>query len=356
LVSAEPTALVTGATTVAAATRVLITHLVRHRRSWVLCLAFGLAACKARPALSLTYEVDTAAAFDGAKDPTKVVGAARDAIGQRLEQLGLGRRLIGVTTRDSDVVVTLGALEPSELEAVKDIVGRTGRLELRRVDDDVDLFANVRDEDLPAGEGIAIFTERAPTGVATNGGPNFVTTHFARIALRHEARASESLDDCRARFERWASTLSVPADHEIVLEPVAELDPDTHRTSKEGFRTLYVFRQAELTNDSIADAEAHTDPDSPTGVAVSVTMTTSGAARFERLTAANVKRRFAILLDGVVESAPVIQAKIGGGHALISMGASEDEEQQRDDARKLALVLRSGSLPAPVRLASEQRL
>jgi preprotein translocase subunit SecD len=68
-----------------------------------------------------------------------------------------------------------------------------------------------------------------------------------------------------------------------------------------------------------------------------------------------VKRRFAIILDGKVESAPVIQTKISGGHASITLGAS-DTESQLEEARKLELVLRSGALPAPISPSNEQRI
>jgi preprotein translocase subunit SecD len=73
-----------------------------------------------------------------------------------------------------------------------------------------------------------------------------------------------------------------------------------------------------------------------------------GARLFERITEANVKKQLAIVLDGTVYSAPVIQEKIGGGHASIT-GSFTDQE-----AHDLAIVLRAGSLPAPVSIL-EQR-
>ncbi|MBW2619412.1 MAG: protein translocase subunit SecD, partial [Deltaproteobacteria bacterium] len=63
---------------------------------------------------------------------------------------------------------------------------------------------------------------------------------------------------------------------------------------------------------------------------------------------ANVKRRLAIILDGRINSAPVIQEKIGGGTARIT-GAFT-----MDDARDLAIVLRAGALPAPVDILEER--
>jgi len=73
-----------------------------------------------------------------------------------------------------------------------------------------------------------------------------------------------------------------------------------------------------------------------------------GAKDFDRITAENVKKRLAIILDGVVHSAPVIQERISGGEAQIT-GTFTMEE-----ARDLAIVLRAGALPAPVRILEER--
>jgi preprotein translocase subunit SecD len=77
---------------------------------------------------------------------------------------------------------------------------------------------------------------------------------------------------------------------------------------------------------------------------VSIQFDAAGAKRFEQITGANKGRRMAIVLDDTVHSAPVIQDRIGGGSAQISGSFSEQE------ATDLAIVLRSGSLPAPVEI------
>jgi preprotein translocase subunit SecD len=73
-----------------------------------------------------------------------------------------------------------------------------------------------------------------------------------------------------------------------------------------------------------------------------------GAKLFEQITGANVKKRLAIILDNNVYSAPVIQERIAGGRAQIT-GRFTTEE-----AKDLAVVLRAGALPAPVKIL-EQR-
>ncbi len=77
---------------------------------------------------------------------------------------------------------------------------------------------------------------------------------------------------------------------------------------------------------------------------VSLTFDATGAKIFERVTTENVDRRFAIVLDGNVHSAPVIREAIAGGRAQISGGFT------REEAVDLAIVLRAGALPAPVKI------
>jgi len=77
---------------------------------------------------------------------------------------------------------------------------------------------------------------------------------------------------------------------------------------------------------------------------VSVDFDRRGGQEFAKITGENVKRRMAIILDGVVRSAPVIQERIGGGKAQIT-GSYTSEE-----AHDLAIVLRAGALPATVKI------
>ncbi|MCG6931465.1 MAG: protein translocase subunit SecD [Desulfofustis sp.] len=75
---------------------------------------------------------------------------------------------------------------------------------------------------------------------------------------------------------------------------------------------------------------------------VSLDLTSRGGKLFANITEKNVGRRVAIVLDGVVKSAPVIRERILGGSAQISGSFTHEE------ASDLAIVLRVGALPAPV--------
>ncbi|KQC06692.1 MAG: preprotein translocase subunit SecD [Smithella sp. SDB] len=83
-------------------------------------------------------------------------------------------------------------------------------------------------------------------------------------------------------------------------------------------------------------------------VTVGLKFNSQGADDFERITGENIRKRLAIVLDGVVHSAPVIQEKISGGQAQITGNFTMEE------ARDLAIVLRAGALPAPVNILEER--
>jgi preprotein translocase subunit SecD len=101
-----------------------------------------------------------------------------------------------------------------------------------------------------------------------------------------------------------------------------------------------------LTGEYITDA--NTQFDSYGQPYVSLSFNNRGARIFERVTGENIKKRMAIVLDGNIYSAPVIQDKISGGRASISGRFTVEE------AHDLAIVLRAGSLPAPVHVMEER--
>ena len=121
-------------------------------------------------------------------------------------------------------------------------------------------------------------------------------------------------------------------------------DTDTGRRTKIPY---LLEKKTLLTGDSLEDARV-TISDRFGEPYVSLKFDSQGARDFDRITASNVKRRLAIVLDGVVHSAPVIQERISGGNAQITGNFTMEE------AHDLAIVLRAGALPAPVSIL-EQR-
>jgi preprotein translocase subunit SecD len=122
------------------------------------------------------------------------------------------------------------------------------------------------------------------------------------------------------------------------------IDPQTGAVRK----IPYLLREKTMmTGEFIKDARVALDSQFHEPY-VAMEFTDIGAKLFEQITAANVKKRLAIILDNNVYSAPVIQEKIAGGRAQIT-GRFDTKE-----ASDLAIVLRSGALPAPVKIL-EQR-
>jgi preprotein translocase subunit SecD len=116
-------------------------------------------------------------------------------------------------------------------------------------------------------------------------------------------------------------------------------------------RELYVLKKTpEMTGGSVANASAQIglDERNPGAWGVSLTMSPTGRSQFAKVTGDNVGRQLAIVLDGVVASAPSINGAIPGGNASIT--GSFDVE----GAKSLAIVLRAGALPAPVSIIEER--
>ncbi len=148
-----------------------------------------------------------------------------------------------------------------------------------------------------------------------------------------------------ARFEKLLEG-RVPEGHAIGMgRKEANLEVE--------YRTYYLFSEVAMTGDYITDARVQPDPQ--TGrPEVSLTFDRTGARKFEKLTGAHVRERMAIVLEGEVSSAPVIQTRIGGGRARITLGATDNYNEALGEASDLAVVLRAGALPAPVHILEER--
>ena len=103
--------------------------------------------------------------------------------------------------------------------------------------------------------------------------------------------------------------------------------------------------QALMTGDAVDDARVDIDQNGQ--VRVLLKLSASGSQTFARITSENIGRQLAIILNGVVNSAPTIQSAITGGSAEIT-GFNMEE------ARELKIVLKSGALPAPLEVLEER--
>lgn len=114
----------------------------------------------------------------------------------------------------------------------------------------------------------------------------------------------------------------------------------------------HIVKEVALTGSEVNDASVAWDPNTQFPY-VALEFKPRGATDFCTLTSANVGKRFAIVLDNQVRSAPTIRSKICGGRASIEMGAALDALQ---DANTLSLVLRTGSLTAPVSIGEVRQV
>jgi preprotein translocase subunit SecD len=135
-----------------------------------------------------------------------------------------------------------------------------------------------------------------------------------------------------------ATAGSIPEDDELLFEK--RTDPATGAVSE---TPIVTKRKAIITGDLLTDAQIRIDSQYNQPY-VAIDFNSTGAKLFDQVTAANVGKRFAIVLDNNVYSAPVIRERISGGSAQISGSFTEK------DAADLAIVLRAGSLPAPVKI------
>lgn len=145
-----------------------------------------------------------------------------------------------------------------------------------------------------------------------------------------------------------------PQDVERGLVPpgtrvIASDERDTHYNGHEirlG-RKYAVFARVELSGDMLVDAHTAFDNQNnePT---VAFRFNNAGARKFAEITSQNVGKPFAIVLDNKIITAPVIRSAILGGSGVISGGFNVES------ANDLALLLRAGALPAPLKIIEER--
>jgi SecD/SecF fusion protein len=125
--------------------------------------------------------------------------------------------------------------------------------------------------------------------------------------------------------------------------------------------TLYAIKtipgkeKAELEGEAIENATQEFDQIT-NEVNVTMTMTSSGARTWAKMTEKNVNKSIAIVLDDIVYSAPNVIQKIEGGNSRITMGSGTGKNTQLvvEEAQDLANILKAGKLDAPAKIVQEQ--
>ncbi len=171
--------------------------------------------------------------------------------------------------------------------------------------------------------------------------PGIQDTQRAKELIGKTARLNFQLVDETADIKAAESSGPPPGD-ELLYQ--IKKDPGTGATTRVPF---LIRKRVLLDGSSLTDARVMIDSQFNEPY-VSIEFDRKGAKIFERITGENIKKRLAIVLDRTVYSAPVIQDRIAGGQARITGNFTTEE------ARDLAIILRAGALPAPVKIIEER--
>ena len=219
------------------------------------------------------------------------INQALETIRNRIDQFGVAEPLVQRQGLKQIVVQLPGIRDPKR---AKDLIKETALLEFKMLDEE-----NQMKMDLPA-----------------------------RIPRDREAEVVKQAES------------KLPEGSQILFERAVERD-----TGREYRIPYLVKKRVMLTGDVLSDARVSigqfNDP------YVSITFDGKGGHEFDRITSENVKKRMAIVLDNTIYSAPVIQERISGGRAQIT-GTFTTQE-----ANDLAIVLRAGALPAPLKIIQD---
>ena len=228
----------------------------------------------------------------------------------------------------------------------------------------------------------AVIAGPAEFEVSTQAGDVFLTPSATAMRERAVNAVQQSIEIVRRRIDETGvldPQITRQGDARIVVQLPGVDDPNRikeliGRTAKMTFRLLDenanpagppppgvdfladesnggvripVRRRVEVDGANLVDAKPGQDGQSGRWV-VNFTFDSTGARRFADTTLGNVGRRFAIVLDDKVVSAPVIQSSITGGRGQISGNFTARTAQD------LAVLLRAGALPAPLTVVEER--
>ena len=253
------------------------------------------------------------------------VDQAVKAIRNRVDKWGVSEPTIA-KRGDASILVQLPGY--SNPEKAKELIGKTAQLEFKIVDDADTSLTQLKD--LP--QGVTLDWDRF-----TGAGDATVQSPYLK-------------SNDRGLLEQYIKD-KAPRDHSFAIGKI-----DERPGQPAVYRSWLLDKKAGLTGEYITDARVAFDqsPGEGNRPYVQLTFNKTGADLFGTLTKNNVKKRMAIVLDDTVDSAPIIQTEIPGGVCSIHLGGLKPVNEILEEAKDLALVLKSGALPAPVRILEER--
>jgi len=250
------------------------------------------------------------------------IDQALRTIRNRIDKWGVSEPTITKRGADGILVQLPGVKDPDK---AKDLLGRTAQLE----------FKIVADSEAPALiDSLGTLPEGFTKGHDGNQ-PYIQAADLNALEAFVEGKATEGLSFATGKLDT----------RDVTGVPGAA-----------SYRTYVLRSKVEVSGDKLTDARVSLDQSGLGGGRpfVSLSFDPEGARQFEEVTGDNIGKRLAIVLDGNVDSAPVIQSKIAGGNAQITLGNQRNYNQMLEEANELSLVLRSGALPAPVSVFEER--
>ncbi len=269
----------------------------------------------------------------------------------KLRENGIGYRNLGIG--DDGNAVTFTLRDPAQGDKAERVLGEIGQEVRVSVDGSgagrLGLTASARDQRINQAlqQSIEIVRRRIDeTGVRE---PTIQRQGDRRIVVQLPGiNNPERMKDILGKTARLTFRLVdegvSPGSRDI--PPGSEVLPsdDTGENGRP-VRRYVVRKRIMVSGENLTDAQPTFQQGSPV---VSFSFDTVGARRFGQATQENVGRPFAIVLDGKVISAPVIREPILGGNGVITGNFTTQE------ARDLALLLRAGALPAPLKILEER--
>ena len=248
----------------------------------------------------------------------KTISQSIEVIRNRIDEFGVSEPVISSQGSDQ-IVVELPGIR--EVQRAKDLIGRTAKLEFKMADDK------------------SIDPARLAQLIGEIEKKNNLTY-----------KAGGRVSDYVSQLNGFAKG-QIPEGTEIAFERA----PGAPGASEDFTNRIpfLLFSKVAVTGDDLQDASVAIDRENNKPF-VSFVLNPRGADLFDKLTAENIGHRLAIVLDGIVHSAPVIQSRIGGGRGQITLGSGQGDQVMKE-AKDLSIVLRAGALPAQLEFL-EQRV
>jgi len=290
--------------------------------------------------MHLVLELDRSALRD--EEVPEAMSRAIEIMRNRVDRFGVAEPSIQRQGTDRMVIELPGLLDK---DRAINLVGQTALLEFKLVKNDQDAHRAL---------------ERLDRALAAKETAGAAVTDTELVALTHPltdlmpywpdlpygGTFVPETDFPKARA--LLATVSVDSILPIDAQVLWGKSPEIYQSTSG--RILYVIdRRPQLTGRGLANAVRRVggDPTRPQAASVQLTLNAEGTRTFRRVTAQNIGRLLAIVLDDQVASAPRIKERIPTAQASIT-GIGTDEE-----AKDLATVLQAGALPAPVNIIQE---